>query len=156
MTCQFFLGRDAYQRQDYHQAALHWQWTADRSADTIDDERIIAAAHGTLGYLYYRGLGVAQDQTKALELFREGVRRGDLESRLHLGRAYADDRNAIYNPVLAYAWLKSVENFYRPIIDEQLSMNVLDDAKKALAILKGALTDGEIAKGEELSWTIRQ
>ncbi len=124
--------------------------------DAITDERIVAAAHGTLGYLYYRGLGVAQDQIKALQLFREGVRRGDLESRAHLGRAYAEDRNAIYNPTIAYAWFKSVENFYRPTIDEQLALGVLEDARHSMEALKRSLTEADVAKAEEMSWTIRE
>src|SRR5262249_55440044 len=151
--CQFTLGRQAFTRKDYRQAAVHWQWTVNQTAETITEKRIVSAADGTLGFLYYRGLRVDENREKAIELFREGVKHGDLESRLFLGRVYSDDRNSIYDPITAYAWFKSVENFYRSVLDEQRSLDILDEAKHAVELLRGFLTATEIARGEEMSWT---
>jgi hypothetical protein len=155
VECQFFLGTTAYRNKDYQQAAQHWAWVIHRDAQDRHEGMIVAEAHGTLGYLRYHGLGAAKDAKGAVELFKKAVERGDLESRAHLGFAYSDKSNAFYDTITAYAWYKSVENFYRPGLNEQVSANVLKGSKNKVAELKKSLTTAELKKAEERSWVVR-
>jgi tetratricopeptide (TPR) repeat protein len=155
VECQFNLGQVAYRNKDYKQAVKHWEWTANHAPQNIPEGMIVAAAYGTLGYLNYNGLGVSEDRQRSLELYKKAVQHGDLESRAHLGFAYSDKANHFYDLVSAYAWYKSVENFYRPMLDEEISTAVLEDAKKAVFKLRTLLTAAELKKAEDMSWVVR-
>ena len=91
------LGVDAYVAKQYDEAAQHW-------------ERAIAEGHfdarNNLGYLLFRGLGVEQDQARAIALWRESAMAGHSESAWHLGQAYDRGDVVTRDAVEAYAWYR--------------------------------------------------
>ena len=151
LECRFTLGRTAYGRKDYKQAAEHWGSVVRANPNSERDKTIIAIAHGTLGYLFYYGKGVKEDRKRAVELYKTAVRLGDLESRQHLGFAFSDQTNDFYDPVTAYAWYRSVEHHYKIILEEETDKRVLQTAKDVMARLKPQLSDGDLKIAEEKS-----
>ena len=154
LECQFALGRAAYAREDYKQAAEHWQKVVEMRPKSDYDKIIVAVAHGTLGYLFYYGKGVNIDRKRSVQLYRIAVRLGDLESRQHLGFAFSDKTNDFYDPVIAYAWYHSVERHYKPVLEEENAKRVLQRARDEMARIKALISDDEVKIAEEKSAAI--
>jgi hypothetical protein len=151
LECQFTLGRIAYGQNDYKKAAEHWNTVVGAKPNDEREKTIVAIAHGTLGYLFYHGKGVKEDRKRAIELYKAAVRLGDLESRQHLGFAFSDKTNAFYDPVSAYAWYRSVELRYKPVLEEETEKTVLQTARDGMARLKPQLSDNDLKIAEEKS-----
>lgn len=151
LECQFTLGRMAYGQNDYKQAAERWKRVVEAKPNSEREKIIVAIAHGTLGYLFYHGKGVKEDRKQAIELYKAAVRLGDLESRQHLGFAFSGKTNDFYDPVSAYAWYRSVEHYYKPVLEEETDKTVLRTARDGMARLKPQLSDNDLRIAEEKS-----
>jgi TPR repeat protein len=152
--CQFALGQRAYSDKRFTDAANHWRRVVAIEPQSIQDMIIFAAAHGTLGFLYYAGLGVERDIDKAMTLLKRSVKLGGVEARRHLGLIYENKNYKFFDPVVAYAWYRSVEHFYKPVPTESSAQRVLERARLNVEDMKAVLTSDELKKAEELSWTI--
>ena len=154
LECQFALGRAAYGREDYKQAAEHWQKVVEMRPKSEHDKVIVAVAYGTLGYLFYYGKGVNIDRERSVRLYKTAVRLGDLESRQHLGFAFSDKTNDFYDPVTAYSWYHSVERHYKPVLEEESAKKVLQRARDEMTRIKTLISKDEVKIAEEQSATI--
>jgi uncharacterized protein len=65
-----------------------------------------APAQRQLGFMYYRGLGVAQDNAKALEWFVKAARQGDLESQVNLGIMYENGLGVVHDDAQSAYWFR--------------------------------------------------
>ena len=124
-------GFDAYNSADYETALSLWQPLAE-SGDAgsqfglgqmygngfgvmMDDDLAIkwyglaagqghAQAQCNLAVMHQNGWGVPQNDSEAIKLFALAAEQGIAEAMLALGRFYAMDFAAEYDPVLAYKW----------------------------------------------------
>ena len=69
-----------------------------------------AEARRRLGFMYYHGEGVAQDNKRAVTLFESAAKAGDAESARNLGTMYEYGMSVDQSDALAAAWyLKAAE-----------------------------------------------
>ena len=64
-----------------------------------------ASADVSIGYLYIQGLGVTQDNVKAMQWFRKGADLGDPKGQFNVGALYADGRGVARDEVQARLWM---------------------------------------------------
>lgn len=91
----FRSGLSAYNRGDYLAAIREWWPLAEH-----DD----ANAQAGLGFLFFKGLGVRQDDTQAAAWFGRAAEQGQPEAQLFLGSFYYYGNGVRRNYVLAYKW----------------------------------------------------
>jgi TPR repeat protein len=124
-------GLDAYNSGDYETALTEFQPLAD-SGDAVgqfglaqmygngfgvmmDDALAIkwytlaadqghAQAQNNLAVMHQNGWGVPQSDEEAIRLFAGAAEQGIIEAMMALGRFYAMDLSADYDPLLAYKW----------------------------------------------------
>jgi TPR repeat protein len=79
-------------RKSYREAAAAFQVAANRGN---------AAAERQLGFMYYRGDGFAQNDSKAVTWFERAATHGDLESQVNLGKMYENGLSVAQDDVKA-------------------------------------------------------
>jgi TPR repeat protein len=65
-----------------------------------------SAAERQLAFMYYRGLGFKQDDTKAIALFELAAIHGDLESQVNLGTMYENGLSVGQSDVQSAHWFR--------------------------------------------------
>lgn len=88
-------GLSAYNRGDYLAALREWRPLAEH-----DD----ANAQTGLGFLFFKGLGVRQDDAQAAVWFGRAAEQGQPEAQLFLGSFYYYGNGVRRDYVLAYKW----------------------------------------------------
>ncbi|MGB8170111.1 MAG: tetratricopeptide repeat protein, partial [Chthoniobacteraceae bacterium] len=71
---------------NYDEAFRIWSKVVETKNPSGDIRQPVGEAHGNLGVLYLNGHGTTSDETRAVKLFTDGVRLGDLNSMYFLGR----------------------------------------------------------------------
>ena len=97
----FGSGLSAYNRGDYIAAFRDWYPLAEH-----DD----AAAQAGLGFLFHKGLGVAQDDVEAASWFEKAADKGQAEAQLLLGTLYFFGEGVQQNYVKAFAWCEIAQS----------------------------------------------
>jgi TPR repeat protein len=92
---EFRKGLSAYNSSDFQKAMQIWLPLAEHED---------ASAQAGLGFMYYRGLGVATDNQKAAYWLRKAAEHGQPEGQLMLGSLYFYGRGVAQSYVQAYAW----------------------------------------------------
>jgi TPR repeat protein len=88
--CYFFQGSTAYRNKDYTLAAKHWQSLIALKAVPPDEKHWQVDADNNLGFLYYRGWGVAKSDKAAVNYWNYAFDSGHEEGAYHLCHYYAD------------------------------------------------------------------
>jgi uncharacterized protein len=65
-----------------------------------------ARARSLVGYVYYHGRGVKQDDVEALKWFRLAAEQGDASAQLHLGNMYAQGQGVPQDQAKAGKWYR--------------------------------------------------
>jgi uncharacterized protein len=91
----FGSGLSAYNRGDYITAFRDWYALAERGD---------AAAQAGIGFLFHKGLGVAQDDVEAASWFEKAADKGQAEAQLLLGTLYFFGEGVQQSYVVAFAW----------------------------------------------------
>lgn len=73
-----------------------------------------AEAQRRLGFMYYHGEGVAQDNKRAVTLFESAAKAGDAESALNLGTMYEHGMSVAQSDALAAAWYVAAAELGEP------------------------------------------
>ena len=94
---QFQQGLTAYEQSNYQTAFKLWLPMAEQG---------YAQAQGGLGMMYERGLGVKQDDFKAVNWYRKAAEQGDADAQLNLGAMYAIGRGVKQDGVEAVKWYR--------------------------------------------------
>lgn len=84
-----------HERKDYPKAVIAFGKAAAGGS---------AEAQRRLGFMYYHGEGVAQDNKRALALFETAAKAGDAESARNLGTMYEYGMSVEQNDALAASW----------------------------------------------------
>ncbi len=74
-----------------------------RALEFLPDNPVVLSS---LGHLYFEGLGIAMDQSLAVELFRKAADAGYAPASLRLGFAYLTGSGAEQNTLEARGWLE--------------------------------------------------
>lgn len=98
---EFSSGLSAYNRGDYIAAFRDWYPLAERGD---------AAAQTGLGFLFHKGLGVAQDDAEAASWFEKAAGKGQAEAQLLLGTLYFFGDGVQQNYVRAFAWCEIAQS----------------------------------------------
>jgi TPR repeat protein len=91
----FGSGLSAYNRGDYITAFRDWYPLAEHGD---------ARAQAGLGFLFHKGLGVAQDDVEAASWFEKAATKGQAEAQLLLGTLYFFGEGVQQSYVMAFAW----------------------------------------------------
>jgi len=92
---EFRKGLSAYNSGNFKTAMQVWLPLAEHED---------AAAQAGLGFMFYRGLGVAIDNQKAAFWLRKAAEHGQPEGQMMLGTLYFYGRGVTQSYVQAYAW----------------------------------------------------
>ncbi len=96
----FRSGLSAYNGGDYVAAFRDWVTLAEHGD---------AAAQAGLGFLFHKGLGVAQDDGEAAYWFEKAAEQGQAEAQLLLGTLFFFGQGVPQNYVTAFAWCEIAE-----------------------------------------------
>jgi uncharacterized protein len=96
----FSRGLTAYNSGDYATALRIWRPLAERAEPRSE---------AGLGFMYYRGLGVATDDREAAVWLRRAAEHGQAEGQLMLGLLFFYGRGVTQSYVRAYAWCELSE-----------------------------------------------
>ena len=97
----FGSGLSAYNRGDYVTAFRDWYSLAENGD---------AAAQAGLGFLFHKGLGVAQDDVEAVSWFEKAAHKGQAEAQLLLGTLYFFGEGVQQSYVIAFAWCEVAQS----------------------------------------------
>ncbi len=97
----FRSGLSAYNRGDYVTAFRDWYALAERGD---------APAQAGLGFLFHKGLGVAQDDVGAATWFEKAAGKGQAEAQLLLGTLFFFGEGVQQNYVMAFAWCEIAQS----------------------------------------------
>ena len=99
---QFQQGLTAYEQSNYQTAFKLWLPLAEQGD---------AQAQGGLGMMYERGLGVKQDDFKAVNWYRKAAEQGYGGAQVMLGFSYLSGKGVQVNKSLAKEWFgKACDN----------------------------------------------
>jgi TPR repeat protein len=98
---EFRRGLSAFNRGEYGEALQEWLPLA-RRAD--------ADAQAGIGYLYFKGLGVPQDDAEAANWFQRAAEQGQPEAQLFLGMLSYQGKGTEQSYVLAYKWCELAQS----------------------------------------------
>ncbi len=84
-------------RKSYGEAAAAFEVAANQGN---------AAAERQLGFMYYRGNGFAQDDSKAVTWFERAASHGDLESQVNLGKMYENGLSVVQDDAKSAYWFR--------------------------------------------------
>ncbi len=100
-------------------------------------EQNLAAAKNNLGVCYERGEGVAKDLVEAAKWYRKAAEQNYAIGQMNLGRCYMGAGGVTKDVVEAYKWLllasaqgEEKSKKLMPILEEQMSPDQLDEARK--------------------------
>ena len=96
----FSRGLVAYNSGDYATALRIWRPLAERAEPRSE---------AGLGFMYYRGLGVAADDREAAVWLRRAAEHGQAEGQLMLGLLFFYGRGVTQSYIRAYAWCELSE-----------------------------------------------
>lgn len=65
-----------------------------------------SAAERQLGFMYYKGAGVKQDNAQAAAWFESAATHGDLESQVNLGQMYENGLSVAQSDALSAQWFR--------------------------------------------------
>ena len=82
-----------------------------------------AEAQRRLGFMYYHGEGVAQDNKRAVALFESAAKAGDAESGRNLGTMYEYGMSVEQSDALAAAWYLTAAELGEP--NSQFAVSVM-------------------------------
>jgi len=82
-----------------------------------------AIAQSNLGFMYEKGLGVAQDDTQAVAWYRKAAEQGDAYAQYSLGLRYANGRSVAQDVEQAVAWYRKAAD--QGIADAQYNLGVM-------------------------------
>jgi len=100
----FQKGWDAYEAGDYATALQEFRPLAEQGD---------ASAQNNLGFMYYKGQGVPQDNTEAVKLYRLAAEQGYAKAQYNLGVMYAKGRGVPQDHEEALKWYRlSAEQGY--------------------------------------------
>jgi TPR repeat protein len=91
----FARGLSAYNAADYAAAFDAWYPLAEEQD---------AKAQTAIAFLYFKGLGVRQDDVRAADWYRRAAQRGRPEAQFFLGMLYHLGRGVPQNDGLAHVW----------------------------------------------------
>jgi len=91
----FRAGLSAYNSGDYVTAMRDWLPLAERGD---------APAQAGIGFLFHKGLGVAQDDAEAASWFEKAAEQGQAEAQLLLGTLFFFGQGVPQNYPMAFAW----------------------------------------------------
>jgi TPR repeat protein len=131
----FGSGLSAYNRGDYVTAFRDWY----PLAETGD-----AAAQAGVGFLFHKGLGVAQDDVEAASWFEKAAEKGQAEAQLLLGTLYFFGEGVQQSYVLAFAWCEIAQS------------NGQSDALECRDAALEHMTDAEIRQSFRLVTELRR
>src|SRR5262249_14218070 len=97
----FRSGLSAYNSGDYVTAFRDWYPLAEHGD---------GPAEAALGFLFHKGLGVAQDDVEAASWFEKAARKGQAEAQLLLGTLYFFGEGVQQNYVMAFAWCEIAQS----------------------------------------------
>ena len=97
----FGSGLSAYNRGDYITAFRDWYPLAEHGE---------ARAQAGLGFLFHKGLGVAQDDIEAASWFEKAASKGQAEAQLLLGTLYFFGEGVQQSYVMAFAWCEVAQS----------------------------------------------
>ena len=97
----FRSGLSAYNGGDYITAFRDWYSLAEHGD---------AAAQAGLGFLFHKGLGVAQDDVEAASWFEKAAGKGQAEAQLLLGTLYFFGKGVQQSYVMAFAWCEIAQS----------------------------------------------
>jgi len=92
----FDNGQAAWTAGDYAVALREWQPLAKQGH---------AEAQRALGYMYEHGIGVEEDETKAVTLYRRAALQGSVEAQFRLGLMTAEGTGTPQDYYAAHIWL---------------------------------------------------
>ena len=118
----FRAGLEAYNAHDYGRARAIWTDLANRND---------AKAQSGLGYMYYTGLGVAQDSPRAAEWFYRAANQGESTAQFFLALMHRAADGVPASPELALMWCDLAVSGGQP------------DAAEWLEKIMAELTDGQ-------------
>lgn len=81
-----------------------------------------AEAQRRLGFMYYHGEGVAQDNPRAISLFEKAARGGDAESAHNLGTMYEYGMSVVPDEGRAAEWFRRAADLGEPYAQFRLSI----------------------------------
>lgn len=120
--------REAFENQQYELA--HELWLPGAQAGE-------PGAQNAIGTLYYLGLGVRRDNSKAFEWFDKAARQGHPGAQRNLGIMYQNGRGTEQDRNKAYTWFYAAEKqgnkgaaAYTDILANKLTPNQLDQAMR--------------------------
>jgi len=73
-----------------------------------------AAAKRRLGFMYYHGEGVPQDDKRAVALFEQAAEAGDIESAANLGKMYEYGMSVVQDDARAAQWYRKAAELGDP------------------------------------------
>lgn len=86
-------------------------------------EKGSAQAQRRLGFMYYHGEGVAQDNKRAVTMFESAAKAGDAESARNLGTMYEYGMSVEQSDALAAAWYLTAAELGEP--NSQFAVSVM-------------------------------
>ncbi|MEM7194792.1 MAG: tetratricopeptide repeat protein [Pseudomonadota bacterium] len=95
ISSDYNAGLKAYSSEDFKSAAKIWSDSSLKSD---------AEAQFGLGVLYVRGMGVEQDVSRGVGLYKKAARMGHPSAQFNLGLAYYTERGTEYSPGKAKLW----------------------------------------------------
>ncbi len=98
-----------------------------------------ASAQYSLGLLYEKGQGVAQNYTEAAKWFRKSAEQGNAWAQYSMGLLYIKGQGVPKHYVLGYMWANLAGS------------QRIEDARKQLNILEKKMTPEQIAEAQKLS-----
>jgi TPR repeat protein len=98
-------GVRAHERKDYAKAASAFEKAAAKGS---------GEAQRRLGFMYYHGEGVAQDNKRAVALFEGAVQAGDVESASNLARMYEFGMGVELDEIRATTWYRKAAEMGEP------------------------------------------
>lgn len=92
---EYYNGISAYNQGKYAEAMAHWIGLANRGD---------SKAQSSIGFLYYKGLGVPQNSAIAAEWFYRAAVQGQVEAQTFLGIMHLRGDGVPVNLVLSLMW----------------------------------------------------
>ena len=126
----FQAGVDAYDRGDYATALKEWRPLADQGN---------ASAQNSLGQMYEKGQGVAQDYQVAVWWYQKAVEQGHASAQNNLGHMYAAGQGVPKDYVLAHMWLSLA------------AAKGMKEAVKGRNLLERRMTPAQLAEAQQMA-----
>jgi TPR repeat protein len=115
-----------------------------------------AAAYSNLAYMYLTGRGVARDDVRSAELYRQAALRGNDRGRVGIARAYREGWGVAKSYVHARSWLElAVDNYWPNAMDNlalyyREGLGVAKDPARAFDLYRRAADLGQTAAMDNL------